>query len=117
MSIGHSNQQERQFSESNAVGTTFRRLVSKIACARISDKAGSDLKPTQLGFGTKGGVEAGVHAARNFVNSGHSSIEVFMKLYYKNAFNELERDPMLLVNFPRNVGKNLANPNFQGDAV
>jgi len=78
-----------------AVGTTFRRLVSKIACARIADKLGQELRPTQFGFGTKGGAEAGAHAARSFINSNHAQIKAFLKLDYQNAFNELERGPML----------------------
>lgn len=79
-----------------AIGSTYRRLVAKIACARISGKLGAEFKPTQFGFGTKGGAEAGAHAARSFVNAQHSSIKFFMKLDFQNAFNELERDAMLL---------------------
>lgn len=79
-----------------AIGSTYRRLVAKIACARVSNKLGAEYRPSQLGFGTKGGAEAGAHAARNFINTKHSSTKVFLKLDYRNAFNELERDVMLL---------------------
>lgn len=79
-----------------AVGCTLRRLVSKIACARIHEKLGTELRPIQLGFGTPGGAEAGAHAARRFVNFNHPSTKVFVKIDYRNAFNELERNPMLL---------------------
>lgn len=71
-------------------------MVSKIACARIYDKLGQDLRPIQLGFGTPGGAEAGAHAARRYINYNHSSTKVFLKLDFRNAFNELERSPMLL---------------------
>lgn len=61
------------------IGSTYRRIVSKIACARIMDETGSDLRPSQLGFGTKGGAEAGAHAARCFINADHKSLKVFLK--------------------------------------
>ncbi|KAJ6648081.1 Cationic amino acid transporter 2, partial [Pseudolycoriella hygida] len=48
-----------------AVGNTPRRLVARIG--RIAERAGSELRPKQIGFGTRGGSEAGVHAARHFL--------------------------------------------------
>lgn len=78
-----------------AIGSVLRRMVSKIACARVYDKLGSVLRPKQLGFGTRGGAEAGAHAARRYVNHNHVSTKVMIKLDYVNAFNELERNPML----------------------
>lgn len=82
-----------------AIGSTYRRLVAKIACARVSNKLGAKYRPSQLGFGTKGGAEAGAHAARNFINTQHASTKVFLKLDFQNAFNELERDLMLLATY------------------
>ena len=47
-----------------AVGSTYRRLAAKLACKYVSDETGDYLRPTQIGFNTKGGCEAGVHATR-----------------------------------------------------
>lgn len=84
-----------------AIGSTYRRLVAKIACARVSNKLGAECRPSQLGFGTKGGAEAGAHAARSFINTQNASTKVFLKLDFRNAFNELERDLMLLSAYNR----------------
>lgn len=87
-----------------AIGSTYRRIVSKIACARVMNELGSELRPSQLGYGTKGGAEAGAHAARCFINVDHKSMKVFLKLDFKNAFNELERDYMLLTTYQKCPG-------------
>ncbi|XP_052759361.1 uncharacterized protein LOC128202586 [Galleria mellonella] len=76
-----------------AVGTTLRRLVSKICCKNIKPKLTEQFQPKQLGFGTKGGCEAAVHAARTFINSGNG--EVFLKVDVKNAFNSIDRRSFL----------------------
>jgi hypothetical protein len=49
------------------VGSTIRRLISKIVCRRIADKLESKFRPHQLGFGTKGGIEAAIHSARRYL--------------------------------------------------
>lgn len=41
-----------------AVGSTLRRLVLKIACARIADELGARFRPQHFGFATKGGDDA-----------------------------------------------------------
>lgn len=53
------------------IGSSLRRLVAKVACVRISEKLGKHLRPKQLGFGTPGGCEAGVHAARQYIHFLH----------------------------------------------
>lgn len=68
------------------------------------DETGEELRPFQLGYGTKGGAEAGAHAARCFINSDHQSLKVFLKIDFQNAFNELERDCMLLANYKKCPG-------------
>lgn len=78
-----------------AVGNTLRRLVARIASSRIAERIGRELRPKQLGFGTRGGAEAGVHAARHFVNYDHTSTKVLVKLDFRNAYNEIERHPLL----------------------
>ena len=52
------------------------------------------LAPRQLGFGSLGGCEAAVHAARRFINYMPSDF-VVAKLDFSNAFNCLHRDVML----------------------
>lgn len=73
----------------------FRRLVTRIASSRVAARTGEQLRPKQVGFGTRGGCEAGVHAARHFVNTEHESVKVFIKLDNRNAYNKKERHPML----------------------
>ncbi|XP_061718384.1 uncharacterized protein LOC133525958 [Cydia pomonella] len=47
----------------------------------------------QVGFGTRGGCEAAVHAVRTFVQS--DACEVLLKLDVQNAFNSVNRDTLL----------------------
>ena len=76
-----------------AVGSIFRRLVSKLACSFVSNEVADYFKPQQLGFGIKGGCEAAVHSVRSFILQD-SSAEVLVKLDVKNAFNSVERDTL-----------------------
>ena len=55
---------------------------------------GTILAPHQLGYGTKNGAEAAVHAARLFLQ-GMVDDQVMLKLDFKNAFNCIRRDKML----------------------
>ena len=77
-----------------AVGNTWRRLVTKIGLRPLSNDLGLYLRPTQLGFGTRGGCEAAVHAARTYVNNCHGK-RVLVKIDMKNAFNCIRRDVFL----------------------
>jgi len=62
------------------VGLTLRRLVSKIANRwEWETRMSPILAPRQLGVGTRGGVEAGVHAARAFLDSTTAS-QALLKL-------------------------------------
>ena len=47
-----------------AVGNLERRLTSKCAASRLSDRAAALLSPYQVGVGVRGGCEALVHAVR-----------------------------------------------------
>ncbi|XP_063618720.1 uncharacterized protein LOC134791601 [Cydia splendana] len=76
-----------------AVGFTFRRICSKICCKHIFPSLTKKFQPFQLGFGSKGGCEAAVHAARAFVND--DSCEVLLKVDVKNAFNSVDRGALL----------------------
>lgn len=76
-----------------AVGSTLRRLTAKILLARVRGSAAAYLSPRQLGFGTRGGSEIAVHAARTFL--AEHSRAVMVKIDFKNAFNSHRRDTML----------------------
>lgn len=75
-----------------AIGSTLRRLASKLCCKNILPKLQNKFQPTQLGFGTKGGCEAAVHACRTFLNN---TGEVLLKIDVKNAFNSIDRGTLL----------------------
>ena len=50
-----------------AVGNVRRRLAGKIVSHRVMEEMGTLVRPTQLGYGTRGGCEAAVHATRAFL--------------------------------------------------
>ena len=52
-----------------AVGGTLRRLVAKVAGAKVMAEMGALLAPRQLGYGMKGGCEAAVHSARLYLDN------------------------------------------------
>ena len=79
-----------------AAGNVLRRLAAKVGARPSSARLGSELRPIQLGFSTRGGCEAAVHAARSYL-SGTSQRRVVCKLDVANAFNSLRRDALLTV--------------------
>jgi hypothetical protein len=79
-----------------AIGSTFRRITAKIACNGVREDIGSYLKPKQIGFIKKGGCEAAVHACRSYVRRNKKSKKIILKIDFKNAFNCVERDILLL---------------------
>lgn len=86
-----------------AIGCTFRRLTSKLACKDIANDLSNMLKPKQLGFSVRGGCEAAVHAARIFLECNDDA-EIFIKVDVRNAFNSVFRSKMLQIvkeKFPR----------------
>lgn len=78
-----------------AIGSVFRRLVAKLGCRAIKEEMAEYLRPHQLGFGTRSGCEAAIHATRAFVQDASNSDCVVLKLDITNAFNTLERDVLL----------------------
>lgn len=80
-----------------AVGNTIRRLSSKISCNRIRDDASKYLGPRQMGFGIRGGAEAIVHSARDFLLSPNNEDSILVKLDYSNAFNSIFRTKMIQI--------------------
>ncbi|XP_049875922.1 uncharacterized protein LOC126373729 [Pectinophora gossypiella] len=77
-----------------AVGSTFRRLVAKVGCHAVRDGISDYLQPHQVGFGTKLGCEAAIHATRVFA-AREGDDNVIIKVDLKNAFNSVERDVIL----------------------
>ena len=76
-----------------AVGVTLRRLAAKVACRVATTDCLTHLKPRQLGVGVKGGAEALVHGARQYLDNLPDD-HVFVKLDFTNAFNSVRRDAM-----------------------
>lgn len=74
-----------------AIGSCFRRLVSKLGCRMVSEQLADYFSPNQLGFSIKGGCEAAVHSVRTYVRQNQTA-EVLLKLDVRNAFNSVERD-------------------------
>ena len=79
-----------------AVGCTLRRLVAKVASASVREAMADLLAPHQLGFGVKKGPEAAVHVARLYLHN-LSSDKALLKIDFRNAFNSVRRDKLLLV--------------------
>ena len=77
-----------------AVGYLWRRLSGKLVCNHVSARMAVLLSPHQLGFGVKGGAEAGVRAARRFVANLPTNA-VMVKIDFRNAFNTLRRDVIM----------------------
>lgn len=78
-----------------AIGTTIRRLTSKIGCFSVKSDMVNYLLPRQIGFGVKFGCEGAVHAVRSYLHNNRSTSKVILKVDVKNAFNSIERDVML----------------------
>ena len=76
------------------VGSTFHRLVAKVASWAVKSEMSALLAPYQLGFGVKGGVEAAIHAARCYLQHLTPG-QAVIKLDFKNTFNSVRRDKML----------------------
>ena len=77
-----------------AVGLTLRRLVAKLAAVQALGAVKSNFTPLQLGVGVSRGLEAGVHAARQFM-CNLSPGQALVKIDFANAFNTVRRDSLL----------------------
>ena len=77
-----------------AVGNVLRRLAGKIVSHRVMEEMGTLVRPAQLGYGTRGGCEAAVHATRAFLEEEEET-QVLLKMDFRNAFNTIHRDAML----------------------
>jgi hypothetical protein len=75
-----------------AVGSTIRRIVSKVACHMVRNNISSYLAPHQTGFGIKKGAEAAIHATRSYIEE--KSDKAFLKIDFKNAFLTGNTEPL-----------------------
>lgn len=78
-----------------AVGNTFRCLTSKLACSTVRSDMSSKFQPKQVGFGTRGGGAAAVHATRSIIKKNKGTNNIVLKIDFRNAFNEIDRDHFL----------------------
>lgn len=78
-----------------AVGCTFRRLTSKMACRWEFGHASEVVFPKQIGVAIKGGCESADHSGQTFLNKNYCSKKIMVKVDVSNAFNSLERDDLL----------------------
>ena len=77
------------------MGCTLCWLASKCACNSVKQAMAALLAPHQLGFGILLGAEAAVHATRVYLQDMPDH-HLLLKLDFRNAFNSLRQDKMLL---------------------
>ena len=75
-----------------AASMTLRRLVAKIAMAKLGDKCEELFWPNKVGVGSPLGAEVAVHSVRKFLQSPSSSDMICLKTDFRNAYNTLRRD-------------------------
>lgn len=79
-----------------AVGTIWRRLVSKICAHLVGPYLDGYFGNLQFGVGVSGGSEAKLHAVNRFVEGHGDEVGLSMLLVdFKNAFNLVNREIML----------------------
>ena len=79
-----------------AVGETWRRLTSKVLATGTAGEMRGFLEPVQVGVGTRGGAEATVHVARQWLHRNREAPnKVFLTMDLENAFNSLDRSAFL----------------------
>jgi len=76
-----------------AIGSTLRRLATKILLRRLRSASATLLSPLQLGYGTPNGAEVMVHTVRSYVENAEAACVI--KIDFHNAFNSHRRGPML----------------------
>ncbi|GJR22592.1 hypothetical protein Tco_0971119 [Tanacetum coccineum] len=79
-----------------AVGTVWRRLVSKVASSSIGNSMNTYLHDFQFGVGIPGGCEAVLHSVNRLIESKGNEVGLSMLLVdFKNAFNLVDRGVLL----------------------
>lgn len=79
-----------------AVGTIWRRLVSKVCASLVGPSLGAYFDGLQFGVGVSGGAEAILHSMSRMVEDRGEAVGLSMLLVdFKNAFNLVDRGAML----------------------
>ncbi|GKB68758.1 hypothetical protein Tco_0930170 [Tanacetum coccineum] len=78
-----------------AVGTVWRRLVSKVSAIMIGHSLDGYLHGLQFGVGVSGGSEAILHAVNRLLEGYGDDVGLSMLVDFKNAFNLVDREVML----------------------
>ncbi|GKD61502.1 hypothetical protein Tco_1299011, partial [Tanacetum coccineum] len=79
-----------------AVGTVWRRLVSKVSVILIGHSLDGYLDDLQFGVGVSGGGEAILHAVNRLIEGRGDDVGLSMLLVdFKNSFNLVDREVML----------------------
>ncbi|GJY21074.1 putative reverse transcriptase domain-containing protein [Tanacetum coccineum] len=79
-----------------AVGTIWRRLVSKVAMKGVGKEMSKYLGDFQFGVGVSGGAEAVLHSANRVLSEYHNDGSLAMlTVDFSNAFNLVDRSALL----------------------
>ncbi|KAL5713679.1 hypothetical protein ACHQM5_015733 [Ranunculus cassubicifolius] len=79
-----------------AVGTIWRRLVSKMAAKIVGQEVGPYLEGNQFGVGVPGGCEAILHSVNRLMEEkGQCGSYTMLLVDFRNAFNLVDRNVML----------------------
>ncbi|KAK2455796.1 hypothetical protein QL285_003218 [Trifolium repens] len=79
-----------------AVGTIWRRLVSKVAMKGVGKDVAKYLNDFQFGVGISGGAEAILHSANRLLSQRHGDGSLAMlTVDFSNAFNMVDRSALL----------------------
>nr|GEY13621.1 hypothetical protein [Tanacetum cinerariifolium] len=96
-----------------AVGTVWRRLVSKVSATLISHSLDGYLDGIQFGIGVSGGGEAILHAVNRLVEDHGDDVGLSMLLVdFQNAFNLVDRKIVLRRTHPIATLKGLTGGPF-----
>ncbi|KAL6533604.1 hypothetical protein OROHE_013437 [Orobanche hederae] len=80
-----------------AVGTIWRRLVSKVAMKGVGKDMAAYLQNFQFGVGVSGGAEAILHAVNRYISKHYADASLTMLIVdFTNAFNLVDQTTMLL---------------------
>lgn len=80
-----------------AVECTLRRMVPKICCKYYNVVLAAKFQPVQLGFGSKGGCEAAIHAL--FIYLDCRKEEVILKVHQRNVNSSAKIKTPKIYNF------------------
>lgn len=75
-----------------ACGDPIRRLVVKCFCVAGKEEISAAFAGRNFGVGCKGGVEVVAHSLRNTLKEYANSDMGLLKIDFRNAFNEVNRD-------------------------